>query len=110
MYMNLEYIILFILGGILICLLHYFSKMNNTLASAIVPTIPVLFITGYFMLHYYHGNVFSYSKKALKCIIIYFVFLLFLILSLYYLKNELQCIALSIMMLLLIYSLVYKYL
>lgn len=110
MYMNLEYIILFILGGTLICLLHYFSKMNDTLTSAIVPTIPVLFITGYFMLYYYHGNVFSYSQKALKCIIIYFIFLLFLILSLYYLKNELQCIALSIMMLLLIYSFVYKYL
>jgi len=108
--MNLEYIILFILGGTLICLLNYFSKMNNTLASAIIPTIPILFIIGYFMLYYYHGNVFSYSQRALKCIIIYFVFLSFLILFLYYLKNELQCIALSIMILLLIYYFVYKYL
>ena len=107
--MNLEYIILFILGGTMICLLNYYSKMNNTLSSAIIPIIPILFIIGYFMLHYY-GNVFSYSKKALKCIIIYFVFLSFLILFLYYLKNELQCIALSIMILLLIYYFVYKYL
>lgn len=105
-----EYIILFILGGTMICLLNYFSKMNDTLSSALIPNLPILFIIGYFMLHHYHGNVLSYSEKALKCIIIYVIFLLFLILFLYYLKNDLQCIALSIIMLLLIYLFIYKYL
>jgi uncharacterized membrane protein (GlpM family) len=105
-----EYSIVFIIGGTLICLLNYFSKQNNTFISAIIPTLPVLFIVGYFLLYNYNGNLVDYSKKACKSIIIYFIFLIILIFLLLHNKNkELLNISISLLCLIIIYFITHKY-
>ena len=43
-----QYTFYFILGGLLFCLLNYFSKHKNVLICAIIPAIPILFLTGLF--------------------------------------------------------------
>ena len=105
-----EYIIVFIIGGILISFLNYYSKKNNTFISAIIPTLPILFIVGYLLLYYYNGYLIEYSKKACKSIIIYFIFLITLIVLLLYNKNkEMLNLFISLLVLIFIYFIKNKY-
>ena len=72
----LQYAFYFIFGGLLFCLLQYFSKHRNVLICAIIPAIPILFLTGLFCLYKENQNLKQYTIVSIKTIIIYLLFLL----------------------------------
>ena len=71
----LQYTFYFILGGILFCLLHYFSTHKNILICAIIPAIPILFLVGLFFLYNKNQNLKQYTNTSIKTISIYLLFL-----------------------------------
>lgn len=70
-----QYTFYFILGGLLFCLLNYFSKHKNVLICAIIPAIPILFLTGLFFLYKEKQNLKQYTISSIKTIVIYLLFL-----------------------------------
>lgn len=47
--MDKRYLFQFILGGTLFVLIYHFSKKNNTIISSIIPALPIVFLTGFFI-------------------------------------------------------------
>ncbi len=70
-----QYTFYFILGGLLFCLLNYFSKHKNVLICAIIPAIPILFLAGLFFLYKENQNLKQYTITSIKTILIYLLFL-----------------------------------
>ena len=63
--MNLNYILQFIIGGVLFTLIYHYSKVNNTVMSSIIPAFPTVFLVGFFYLIYYKGNTLDYVKNSI---------------------------------------------
>ena len=84
-----KYLFYFLLGGILFCLLKYFSETKNTLICSIIPAIPILFLTGLFFLDKHNANIKEYTLLSIKTITIYVLFL-FVFLYLLYKKVEIK--------------------
>ena len=100
----MEYLFYFILGGILFCLLNFFSKVQNTLICGIIPALPILFLAGFiFIKNKKSNNIIRYTQISIKTILIYILFLIILLLFLYKFKNINYCLLFSIMFFLFIY-------
>lgn len=100
----MEYLFYFILGGILFCLLNFFSKVQNTLICGIISALPILFLAGFiFIKNKKSNNIMRYTQISIKTILIYILFLIILLLFLYKVKNINYCLLFSIMFFLFIY-------
>ena len=82
-----EYIVIFLIGGLLFCLLHYYSHHKNIIVCSIIPALPVLFLAGLYFVYLEHGNIKLYTTLSIKTIIIYLLFLFILICLLNTVKN-----------------------
>ena len=60
-----KYFLQFFLGGTLFVILYHFTKQKNTVVSSIIPAFPVVFLTGYCYLLYFHGNVKKYNRNSI---------------------------------------------
>lgn len=99
------YVIHFLLGGILFCLLKYYSNVKNTLMCSIIPALPVLFLTGLFFIYQNKGNIQLYTILSIKTITIYIVFLFAFIVFLKIFKNVTISLILSLLIFILFYML-----
>jgi len=102
------YIIYFIIGGTIASIIYHFGKSNNTFVSAILPSIPVMFLTGFFILLYNSGNIKMYVKNSICT----FTVLITSLLLLYFLLlhfNEYLCSFLFITIFILIMFLISEY-
>ena len=73
-----NYLIQFLLGGIIFTLLYYFSKKNNTIVSSIIPTIPFVFYVGIFYIIAFKGKYESYVKNCIFTFTLNVIFMIFL--------------------------------
>ena len=55
-YSKTEYIVYFILGGIVFSSIHYFSSIKNNKMCALIPTIPVVGIYSMLLIKYNNKN------------------------------------------------------
>lgn len=60
----LNYIVHFLLGGILFTLIYHFSKKNDTVISSIIPAFPTLFLVGFIYYIYFGGNKIQYVQNC----------------------------------------------
>lgn len=84
---DINYVIFSLFGAIVLPLQYYFSKNKQYKLCAIIPTIPILGLTGLFMLIFYNGNINKYIKNHiafLTCTISLYISLIFI----YYLTNN----------------------
>ena len=83
-----KYLIQFFLGGTLFIILYHFTKQKNTVICSIIPALPVVFLTGYFYLLYFNGDVKKYNKNAIFTfsIDVLFMILLYLFITVF-IKN-----------------------
>ena len=106
--MNKEYLIQFLVGGILFVLIYHFSKKRNTIISSILPALPIVFFTGFIYLTYFQANVLNYVRNCIftfGCDIIFFT--MFYLLVNTFTKNIFLSLILSLIIyILLLYSLV----
>lgn len=63
--MNLNYILQFVIGGILFTLIYHYSKNNNTVISSIIPAFPTVFFVGLFYFIYFKGNTLDYVRNSI---------------------------------------------
>ncbi len=105
-----EYLLHFLLGGTLFIILFHFTKEKNTIISSIIPAFPVVFLTGFFYLIYFHGNVKKYTRNAIFTFVLltFFIFILHLLLSVFS-KNLYLSILLSFSLYILILYLLISY-
>ena len=83
-----NYIIQFIIGGTLFTLIYHFSKVNNTIICSILPAFPTLFLTGFFYLIYFGGNIKQYIKNTIYTFSTDIIFMILLYITIKYLiKN-----------------------
>ena len=96
------YIFYFIIGGMIVSMIYHFGKGNNTLISAILPSIPIMFLTGFFILLYYKGNIKKYVKNSICTfmVLVLSLFVLYFLLSFY---NEYLCSILFVFFFLMYY-------
>ena len=80
-----EYLLHFLLGGVLFIILFHFTKQKNTVISSIIPAFPAVFLTGFFYLIYFHGNIKKYTRNAIFTFVLltFFVFILHLLLTVF---------------------------
>lgn len=80
-----KYLMQFFLGGTLFVILYHFTKQKNTVISSIIPAFPIVFLTGYFYLLYFHGNVKKYNKNAIFTfgLDVLFMILLYLLITIF---------------------------
>ena len=83
-----KYLMQFFLGGTLFIILYHFTKQKNTIVSSSIPAFPVVFLTVYFYLLYFHGNVKKYNKNAIFTfgLDVLFMILLYLLITVF-IKN-----------------------
>ena len=74
------YILNFIIGGILLCLIHYFSQKKESKLCALIPALPVLGLIGLF---YISKTGKSEVVNYLRNIIIFFILYVFLFCGIY---------------------------
>ena len=82
-----NYIIQFLIGGTLFVILYLFTKEKNTIIASIIPAFPVVFITGYFYLLYFKGNVQTYTKNAICTFALDVIFMTLLYLLILYVQD-----------------------
>ncbi len=95
-----QYVTQFIMGGTLFVLLNYYSQCRHTVATSIIPALPVIFMTGYFYLYYYDGDVKKYTRNTVYT---FGVYLFFMIVLSFLLDNYINDIFLSLFIALLLY-------
>jgi uncharacterized membrane protein (GlpM family) len=84
---DINYVIYSIFGAIVLPLQYYFSKNKQYKLCALIPTIPILGLTGLFILIFYSGNVNKYIKNHIAFLmstISLYISLIFI----YYLTNN----------------------
>ena len=59
-----NYLVQFLLGGILFTLLYHFSKEKNTMISSIITAFPTLFLAGFMYLLYFDANIIHYVQNC----------------------------------------------
>jgi len=96
-----QYVTQFIIGGTLFVFLNYYSKRKDTVATSIIPALPVVFMAGYFYLYYYNGDVKKYTKNTVYT---YGVDLFFMIVLSFLLDNYINDIFVSLFLALLLYA------
>ena len=74
---TMDYLLQFLFGGTLMTLVYYFSK-KNTLFCALIPTLPIFFLTGLFYIYKFKGNCNNYIIHSIVYILCYLTFLLLL--------------------------------
>lgn len=97
---DINYIIYSVFGALVLPLQYYFSKNKQYKLCALLPTIPILGLTGLFMLIFYNGNINKYIKNHiafLMCTISLYISLIFI----YYLTNN---IVVSLVLAMIIWS------
>lgn len=104
-----EYIVFFLIGGLLFCLLHYFSHHKNIIICSIIPALPILFLTGLFFVYLEHGNIKLYTTLSIKTIIIYLLFLFILICLLNNVKNVKISLLISLLFFFILYYLFFLF-
>lgn len=87
MFIDINYIIYSIVGAILLPFMYFFSKNKQYKLCALIPAIPVLGLTGLFMLINYNANIYKYIKNHIKFLtstILFYILLIFI----FYLSNN----------------------
>ena len=101
------YIIQFIIGGTLFTLIYHFSKVNNTIICSILPAFPTLFLTGFFYLMYFGGNIKQYIKNTIYTFSADVILMIILYLTIKYLIKN---IYISLIVSFIIYFYIFLYL
>jgi len=78
----MEYFIQFLMGGVLMTLLYYYSKQKNMVMCTLIPALPIWFLIGLFY-NKNMPNVNKYIVNAISFIVLYLLFLIIL-LSIFY--------------------------
>ncbi len=97
---DINYVIYSIIGSIMLPLLYFLSKNKKYKLCALISTIPILGLSGLFMLLYYSGNINKYIKNHIAflcCTVLLYISLLVV----YYITNN---IVVSLFLALLIWS------
>ena len=95
----IDYILRFITGGIIISLIHYFSKQKNNKMVALLPMTPIFFLFGYYYTCLYnYDNLNNYLYNLLIYCILYVIFLLINIFIYKYTKNILVTPIISLLL------------
>ena len=104
-----EYIVVFLIDGLLLCLLHYFSHHKNIIVCSIIPALPILFLAGLYFVYLEHGNIKLYTTLSIKTIIIYLLFLFILICLLNTVKNIKLSLLISLFLFFILYYLFFLF-
>ena len=80
--MDNKYFFIFIIGGLIFCLLDYLSNLNNSKYTSILAAFPMLFLVGLCFIKLKNKNTDNYILSSCKSIFIYLLFLLILLLLL----------------------------
>lgn len=80
-----EYLLHFLLGGTLFIILFHFTKEKNTVISSIIPAFPVVFLSGFFYLIYFDGNLKKYTRNTIFTFVLLtsFIFILHLLVTVF---------------------------
>ena len=90
--MTFEYVFQFFLGGIIVTLLYYFSKIKNNRLCAMLPAIPGFTLLGLYYVYLNKGNVSNYLYN----LSIYISITLSFIVLTYFINNATKNIGLSV--------------
>ena len=90
--MTFEYVFQFFLGGIIVTLLYYFSKIKNNRLCAMLPAIPGFTLLGLYYVYLNKGNVSNYLYN----LSIYISITLSFVVLTYFINNATKNIGLSV--------------
>ena len=82
-----EYLIQFLIGGILFTTLYHFSKEKNTLMSSIIPSFPLFFLITLMYIIYFNANLGFYLKNICVTNTLLLLFVLMIYFTFIYFKN-----------------------
>ena len=83
-----NYLLNFLIGGILTALLYYYSNKNNTIMSSIIVSIPIFFIIGYIFICNNNGNLDKYITNTMVIWTMSVIFLIIIYLTLMFIDNK----------------------
>ena len=97
MKINLYYVLYSLIGAILFPLMYHFSLNNKYKICSLIPTIPILGITGLFFIINNNGNINSYINKHMQFLLCTLTMYLILLTIYYFTKKIFLSIFLALL-------------